>query len=271
MIQKKVTTLSYVCKKKMWIDTHSHLYLEAFSSDIDAVIQRCLDNRVNHIFLPNIDNKSIAPMMALQEKNPQLFFPMMGLHPCDVNENFEQELMQMEVWMQSNTFFGIGETGLDLYWEKKHLDLQIQSLIRHIKWAKQFQKPLILHARESFPELLEVIESEMDETLFGIFHCFTGDNEIAERILDLNQFVFGIGGVISYPKSDLKRTLKIIPIEKIVLETDSPFLPPTPHRGKRNESAYIPIIAEHLVDVYQLPLQTIAEITSSTAKNIFKI
>ncbi|MEN9334975.1 MAG: hypothetical protein RLY35_2155 [Bacteroidota bacterium] len=255
----------------MWIDTHSHLYLDAFSTDIDSVIQRCIDSQVNHIFLPNIDIHSIVPMMSLCEKNQQLFFPMMGLHPCDVQEDFEKQLDMMENWMQSNLFYGIGETGLDLYWEKKHLDLQIQSLIRHIAWAKKYEKPLILHARDSFNELLEVIESEMDETLFGIFHCFTGDIETANRILDLKQFSLGIGGVISYPKSDLKKTLTHVPLEKIVLETDSPFLPPTPHRGKRNESSYIPLIAEHLVDVYQIPLHNIADITSNNAKKIFKI
>jgi len=255
----------------MWIDTHSHLYLEAFSADIDSVIQRCTDSQVNHIFLPNIDIHSIEPMMSLCEKNQDLFFPMMGLHPCDVQDNFEKQLDIMENWMQSNLFYGIGETGLDLYWEKKHLDLQIQSLIRHIAWAKKYEKPLILHARDSFNELLEVIESEMDEKLFGIFHCFTGDIETANRILDLKQFSLGIGGVISYPKSDLKKTLTHVPLEKIVLETDSPFLPPTPHRGKRNESSYIPLIAEHLVDVYQIPLIDIAAITSINAKKIFKI
>ncbi len=177
----------------------------------------------------------------------------------------------MEKWMETNLFFGICETGLDLFWEKKLLNLQIQSLKRHIQWAKKFQKPLILHARDSFNELLDVIESEMDEHLFGIFHCFTGDLNTAQRILKLKNFAFGIGGVISYPKSDLKKTLQHIPIEKIVLETDSPFLPPTPFRGKRNESSYIPLIAEHLVDVYQLPLITIAETTSHNAMRIFKI
>jgi TatD DNase family protein len=209
--------------------------------------------------------------MELQRKKPNLFFPMMGLHPCDVREDFEIHLEQMEQWMESNQFFGIGETGLDLFWEKKHLDLQIKSLKRHIQWAKKFEKPLILHARDSFDELLNVIESEMDDRLFGIFHCFTGNVQIAERILKLKQFVLGIGGVISYPKSDLKKTLSHIPLEKIVLETDSPFLPPTPFRGKRNESSYIPLIAEHLVDVYRLPLTDIAETTSQTAKRIFKI
>jgi TatD DNase family protein len=255
----------------MWIDTHSHLYLDVFLPDIDDTIQRCLDKKVNHIFLPNIDHNSIEPMMALHQKNPDLFFPMMGLHPCDVNPDFEVQLDKMEQWMETNTFYGIGETGLDLYWEKKHLDLQIQSLKRHIEWAKKFQKPLILHARDSFNELLEVIEAQMDEQLFGIFHCFTGDIETAERILALKQFALGIGGVISYPKSDLKKTLQHVPLEKIVLETDSPFLPPTPHRGKRNESSYIPLIAEHLVDVYQVPLIKIAETTGETAKKIFNI
>jgi TatD DNase family protein len=255
----------------MWIDTHSHLYLDVFQTDIDEVIQRCLDGKVNHIFLPNIDTDSIEPMMALYQKNTRLFFPMIGLHPCDVNEDFEIHLEQMEQWMESNKFYGIGETGLDLYWEKKNLDLQILSLKRHIQWAKKFDKPLILHARDSFDELLNVIESEMDDRLFGIFHCFTGNVQIAERILNLKQFVLGIGGVISYPKSDLKKTLLHIPLEKIVLETDSPFLPPTPFRGKRNESSYIPLIAEHLIDVYHVPLATIAETTSNTAKSIFKI
>lgn len=255
----------------MWIDTHAHLYSEVFDADIEDIIQRSLNNKVNQIFLPNIDLDSIEPMMALHRKNPEMFFPMMGLHPCDVKEDFENVLEKMEQWMLVNPFFGIGETGLDLYWEKKHLEIQKLSLIKHIQWAKQFKKPLILHARDSFNELLEIVEREMDDHLFGIFHCFTGDTGIAERILNLKQFMLGIGGVISYPKSDLKKTLQTVPLDYIVLETDSPYLPPTPHRGKRNESSYIPIIAEHLVDVYHIPLTSIGETTSNNAKRIFKI
>lgn len=255
----------------MWIDTHSHLYLDVFQSDLEAVVLRAIENNIQHVFLPNIDMNSIEPMMQLHYQYPNLFFPMMGLHPCDVDEHFEQHLDAMENWMNLHPFFGIGETGLDLYWEKKHLNLQIQSLKRHIQWAKKYQKPLILHARDSFNELLDIIESEIDYQLHGIFHCFTGDIQTAERILDLKNFAFGIGGVISYPKSDLKKTLQHVPIEKIVLETDSPFLPPTPHRGKRNESSYIPLIAEHLVDVYNIPLKEIADITTLNAKRIFKV
>jgi TatD DNase family protein len=255
----------------MWIDTHSHLYLDVFQNDLDDVIQRIKANNVQHIFLPNIDMDSIEHMMDLHYKYPDLFFPMMGLHPCDVDENFEHHLNNMESWMNTHPFFGIGETGLDMYWETKHLDIQIQSLKRHIQWAKKYQKPLILHARDSFNELLQVIESEMDHQLYGIFHCFTGDIQTAKRILDLKNFTFGIGGVISYPKSDLKKTLEHIPLEKIVLETDSPFLPPTPHRGKRNESSYIPLIAEHLVDIYKISLKEIADTTTQNAKQIFKV
>ncbi len=255
----------------MWIDTHSHLYLDVFQNDLDDVIQRNKANNVQHIFLPNIDMDSIEHMMDLHYKYPDLFFPMMGLHPCDVDENFEHHLNNMESWMNTHPFFGIGETGLDMYWETKHLDIQIQSLKRHIQWAKKYQKPLILHARDSFNELLQVIESEMDHQLYGIFHCFTGDIQTAKRILDLKNFTFGIGGVISYPKSDLKKTLEHIPLEKIVLETDSPFLPPTPHRGKRNESSYIPLIAEHLVDIYKISLKEIADTTTQNAKQIFKV
>ncbi len=255
----------------MWVDTHSHLYQEVFQSDWEEVLIRLKASKVDQVFLPNIDLDSIPAMMRLTEENPELFFPMMGLHPCDVKEDFENVLEKMERLFSLHKFYGVGETGIDLFWDKSTLDIQIKSLEIQINWAKKFNLPIILHARDSFNEILTVIEKHHDAQLRGIFHCFTGSEQIAQRILKLDSFMLGIGGVVSYPKAHIKETLKKIPLSHVVLETDSPFLPPTPYRGKRNESSYIPIIGEHLVDAYGGTLSDIAQVTTSNAKRIFGI
>jgi TatD DNase family protein len=255
----------------MWVDTHSHLYQDVFKEDWDQVLTRLKDAKVDHVFLPNIDLDSIAPMMHLVDNRPDVFYPMMGLHPCDVKSDYETVLEKMEALFTSHQFYGVGETGIDLFWDKTTLDIQIKALEIQIEWAKKYNLPIILHARDSFNEILVVIEKHHDAKLRGIFHCFTGSEQIAQRILKLESFMMGIGGVVSYPKAHIKETLKKIPLTHIVLETDSPFLPPTPYRGKRNESSYIPIIGEHLVDAYGGTLNEIAQVTTSNAKRIFGI
>jgi TatD DNase family protein len=255
----------------MWIDTHAHLYQQVFEEDWSDVVARIRQEKIKHVMLPNIDMDSIAPMMKLVQEDHQLFKPMMGLHPCDVKEDFENILAQMEPLIQSYNCCGIGETGIDLYWDKTTLDIQKKALVIQIEWAKKYKLPLIIHARESFHEILPLIEKHHNENLRGIFHCFTGSPQIAQQILKLETFMMGIGGVISYPKTNLKETLKEIPLSHIVLETDAPFLPPVPHRGKRNESSYIPLIGSHLVDVYGGTLEGIAQATTQNAMRIFEL
>jgi TatD DNase family protein len=253
----------------MWIDTHAHMYQAVFEEDWKEVVARLHQEKIKNVMLPNIDMDSIAPMMRLVNEDTQLFKPMMGLHPCDVKSDFESVLEKMEPLINLYNCAGIGETGIDLYWDKTTLDIQKEALVIQIEWAKKYQLPLIIHARESFHEILPLIEKHHDKNLRGIFHCFTGSPQIAAQILKLETFMMGIGGVISYPKTNLKDTLKDVPLSHIVLETDAPFLPPVPHRGKRNESSYIPLIGAHLVDVYGGTLQNIAQTTSENAMRIF--
>lgn len=253
----------------MWIDTHAHMYQSVFEEDWMDVVARLHDQKIQHVMLPNIDMESIASMMRLVKEDSKIFKPMMGLHPCDVKEDFEKVLENMEPLIEAHGCCGIGEAGIDLYWDKSTLDIQKEALIIQIEWAKKYNLPLILHARESFHEILPLIQKHHDARLRGIFHCFTGSPQIAEQILEMDSFMMGIGGVITYPKTNLKETLKNVPLSHIVLETDAPFLPPVPYRGKRNESGYIPIIGEHLVDVYGGTLEHIAQSTTANALRIF--
>ena len=249
------------------IDTHSHLYSEKFSEDIDQVIERAAS--VNQaIFLPNIDEGSIDPMNALVKKAPSLFYPLMGLHPCYVPENFEPILDRMEQEFTHGTYYGVGETGLDLYWDKTSLGRQQESLLRHISWAKKEGLPIILHARNAIDEVYDMVSDHHDATLWGIFHCFDGSVKQAQKIGELGNFKLGIGGNVTYRK-DLPKVLAEIPLSQIVIETDSPYLAPEPHRRQRNESSYTRFVAQKLVEIYELSFNEIAQITSQNAQEVF--
>ncbi len=257
-----------------FIDTHSHLYLSQFDSDKDEVIQRA-QKVLNAVYLPNIDMESIPSMMNLHELNKEFFFPMMGLHPCSVEDDFEKTLEKMEeILLEGNrdgqkTFFGIGETGLDMYWDKTKLEIQKKALKTQIYWAKKYNLPIILHCREALDMVIEMIEAEALAELRGIFHCFDGTLEQAKRIAAIPGFKIGIGGVITYKKSALPEIIHQIAMQYLVLETDSPYLPPVPHRGKRNESSYIPLIAQQLAEVQGIGLKQVAEITNQNAIAVF--
>jgi TatD DNase family protein len=253
-----------------FIDTHCHLYASEFSNDIDAVINAARKNNICKIFLPNIDPESIQSMHQLAESDKQLFYPMMGLHPCSVKTDYEKQLEIIEHHLLSGyKYYGIGETGIDLYWDKTYLNEQKKSFIQHIIWAKKYRLPLIIHVRESFDEVLEILDTHNDNTLKGIFHCFTGTLEQARHIINYGGFLLGIGGVLTFKSSNLPQVLTNIPIEKIVLETDAPYLAPVPFRGKRNEPAYLFYIAQKLADIYNLSLAETARITSQNANHIF--
>ena len=250
-------------------DTHSHLYAKEFKDDLDESIQRRLDDGVERIFLPNIDLESIEPMLALEEAYPSNCFAMMGLHPCSVKENFEKDLSLIKDWLTKRDFAAIGEIGIDLYWDSSLLKQQQTAFIKQIEWAKELKKPIIIHTRNSFNEIFEILDDLNDDHLSGIFHCFSGNIEQATRAIDYGNFWLGIGGVLTFKNAGLDHVVKDIDLSRLVLETDSPYLAPTPYRGKRNESSYLKLIATKLAEVKNVSLEEIAQITTANSKKIF--
>ncbi len=255
-----------------FIDTHSHLYSEKFDHDRAKVITNAISKGIETILLPNISSKYTENMLALCNAFPNNCFPMMGLHPCDVKENnYEKEISHVEDQLSKGGYIGVGEIGLDLYWDKTTLEIQKKAFIHQIKLAKKYQLPIAIHVRDSFNEAIEIVESLNDTALSGVFHCFTGDSNDAQRIINLENFYLGIGGVITFKNSGLDKTIAEIDLKNIILETDSPYLAPTPFRGKRNESKYIITIAEKIAEVYNTNIEKVAEITTTNAKSLFKI
>ncbi len=252
----------------MFVDTHSHIYSEEFSSDRDEVIARGLMAGVKKIILPNIDSSSIKPLLDLASSRPELFIPLLGLHPTSVKEDFRKELEIMEYWLNKRKFTGIGEIGIDLYWDKTFINEQIEAFRIQIGWAKKAGIPVVIHLRDSFDEVIEVIEQEKDESLRGVFHSFGGTVEQAAQIIDLG-FKIGIGGVVTFKNSGLDNVVPQINLQHIILETDSPWLAPVPHRGKRNESAYISIVAAKVASLHQISVEEVGRITTQNAKQLF--
>ena len=255
-----------------FIDTHSHLYNEQFDKDRSKSIAEAIAVGVDTILLPNISSKYTKGMLALCGEFPNNCFPMMGFHPCDVTEaNYDAEIAHVEEQLAAENYIGVGEIGLDLYWNKTTLEIQKKAFIHQVKLAKKYQLPIAIHVRDSFNEAIEIIERLNSETLRGVFHCFTGTNEDAKRIINLNEFCLGIGGVLTFKNSGLDKTIAEIDLKHLILETDAPYLAPSPFRGKRNESKYIINIAEKLAQVHNISIERVAEITTKNAKNIFKI
>jgi len=253
------------------IDTHAHIYVKQFDEDRDEVVRRAQESGVEKILLPNIDVDSFQSMMDLSEKYPGYCLPMAGLHPCDVKENYEEVLGQVEQWLEGDQqFIGVGETGIDLYWDKTFIEEQKIAFQRHLQWGKKYNLPVVVHIRDSFDEVFEVVEKEAGEGLHGVFHCFTGTVEQAHRAIDLG-FKLGLGGVLTFKKSGLDATISQVDVEHLVIETDSPYLSPTPYRGKRNEPSYVVKVAEKLADVKNLSVQEVQEITTNNAKRIFNL
>lgn len=229
---------------------------------------RAMAQGVQKIMLPNIDETSVPAMMELVSKYPDNCYPMMGLHPCSVRDDFEKVLAKMEERLANGGYVGIGETGIDLYWDTTFKHEQIMSFEQHIKWAKQFSLPIIIHSRESLDLTIDIITQHKDDRLNGIFHCFSGTPEQVQRIEAVG-FKVGIGGVVTFKKAGLAELLPQIPLDMIVLETDSPYLAPAPHRGKRNEPGYIPIIAGKVCDVLGMPLSELSRITTRNAEEVY--
>jgi TatD DNase family protein len=254
-------------------DTHTHIFVEQFKNDVDQVVENAQAANISKMVLPNIDEYSVTPMLALCQKFPDLCLPAIGLHPTSVDNKFMDVLSNFEQLLENNNhpYVGIGETGLDLYWDKTFLEQQIESLTVHIKWAKKYKLPIILHVREAFDEIFDVIDRLHDDNLTGIFHCFTGNHKQAQHILAYKTFKIGIGGVVTFKNSGLDKVVKNIPIEHVVVETDAPYLAPTPFRGKRNEPAYLTYVVNKLSEIYKLPVEKIADITFDNAMNIFNL
>jgi len=253
-----------------FIDTHTHLYADQFDEDRDEMIERAFDAGIQKLFLPNIDSTSMHGMHALTKKYPNNCFAMMGLHPCSVNGNFESELIEVSNLLKNGNYYAVGEIGIDLYWDKTFLEEQKLAFRKQIQWAKDLQLPIVIHCREAFEEIFEIVDELNDEQLSGIFHCFTGNREQAQHILDYGNFKLGIGGVLTYKNSGLDKVIEEIDIEHLVLETDAPYLSPKPFRGKRNESSYLLYIAEKLAAIKDVSLAQIAEATTNNANQIFK-
>lgn len=254
----------------MLIDTHTHLYVTEFDHDRDAAITRAKEMGVGQFVVPAIDSETTAAMHALKNQYPNEIHLMMGLHPTHVNVNVEKELGHVYEQLHTHNFVAVGEIGMDLYWDKTYQKEQQEAFARQIVWALEFDLPIVIHCREAFNEIFEVLEGVKDERLRGIFHCFTGNMDQAKRAIDLNMLL-GIGGVVTFKNSGLAETAAQIPLTNLVLETDAPYLAPVPHRGKRNESSFLPYVAQKLAETHCVSLQEIVKITSRNAKNLFKI
>jgi TatD DNase family protein len=251
------------------IDTHTHLYAEEFDEDRKEAIQRALDKGITEFYLPAIDSESHEKMLQLEAEYPNQIFSMMGLHPCYVKpENWENELEVVKNYLDQRVFPAIGEIGIDLYWDKTTLDIQVKAFEQQIDWAIEKDLPIVIHTRESFDETFKVLERKKHPKLRGIFHCFSGNLEQAKHAIGLN-FMLGIGGVVTFKNGKIDQFLNEIPLEKIVLETDSPYLAPVPYRGKRNESSYLDLVLGKLVDIYGKDFSEIDRTTTGNAKKMF--
>jgi len=250
-------------------DTHTHLYSEQFNDDIHTVIQNSIDKGITRLFLPNIDSTSIDGMMKLGTDYPNNCFPMMGLHPTSVGENYKEELALVEDWMSKQKFCAIGEIGIDLYWDKTHLKEQQEAFRFQIELAKKYDLPFVIHCRDAFEEIFEILDELNDDKMRGIFHCFTGTVEQANHVINYGGFKIGIGGVVTFKNSGLDKVVEQLDLAHLVLETDSPYLAPTPFRGKRNESTYLYTIAEKVADIYNISIEEVSKITTENSKQVF--
>ncbi len=251
------------------IDTHTHLYAEEFDNDRQEAVKRCLDKGITRLYLPNVDSGSIDGMLALEKAFPGNCFAMMGLHPCSVRENVEEELGIVKQWLDKRRFAAIGEIGIDLYWDKTYIEQQVHAFKTQIAWALAQQYPIVIHCRDAFDEIYEVLSS-CSVLPKGIFHCFTGTLEQAQKIISLGSFRLGIGGVVTFRNSGLDKVVEQVALEHLVLETDAPYLAPVPHRGKRNESSYLNLVAEKIAQVKQVTVQEVEAATTQNALQVFE-
>lgn len=251
-----------------FIDTHTHLYLKEFEQDFDQVLERARQAGVSKFYLPAIDSEVIDEILKLATIYPDVFFPMMGLHPCSVKENYLEELGIVKKYLNQRKFVAVGEIGLDFFWDETFKNFQIEAFEIQMEWALEHGLPIVIHSRNAMRATIDRVKTYAKKGLSGIFHCFGDPYETAKEIIDMG-FYLGIGGVVTYKKANMEESLKDIPLENVVLETDSPYLTPVPHRGKRNESSYIVLIAQRLADIKKVSIEEVAAITSANAEKIF--
>lgn len=252
----------------MIIDTHIHLYSEEFDSDRESLIQKAIRNNIKAFYLPNIDSESIERMHELESKYPDHCFSMMGLHPCSVKENVQEELDLVEKWLRTRSYVAIGEIGIDLYWDKTFKEQQVYAFKKQIEWALEFNYGIAIHCRDAFDEVYDVMKS-FSKLPRGIFHCFSGTSEQAKKIIDFGNYKLGIGGVLTFKNSGLDKVVQETDLKYLVLETDAPYLAPVPFRGKRNEPVYILEVARKLAQIKDVSLAEVEEITQQNAQYIF--
>ena len=251
------------------IDSHAHIYLKEFKEDISEVIQRAREAGVERIYMPNIDHTSIDDMLTLADKYPGFCIPMIGLHPCSVKKHFEKDLYEVEEWLDKGGFCAVGEMGTDLYWDKTYFEEQKEAFRIQCELALKYKLPIVIHCRESISETIELVSPYAERGLTGVFHCFTGSPEQAEKIINMN-FSLGLGGVATFKNGGLEPVIQSIDLHHVLLETDSPYLAPSPNRGKRNEPAYIKYVAEKIADILDRDVKEIGEIAAANSINLFR-
>ncbi|MEQ9405511.1 MAG: TatD family hydrolase [Cyclobacteriaceae bacterium] len=252
----------------MLIDTHAHIYLEEFENDIDEVIQRARHSGVEKILLPNIDSQTIEQMLSLENKYSGTCYSMIGLHPCSVKQDFMEELNKVEHWLSKRKFLAIGEIGTDLYWDKTFWEEQKEAFITQCEWAIQYNLPVAVHCRNSIDETIELVDAFSEKGLRGVFHCFTGTLDQAEKITDMG-FFLGIGGVVTFKNGGIDKILHSIDRERIILETDSPYLSPAPERGKRNEPSKVALVVKKVAECLDLTDEQVTDLTTKNANDLF--
>jgi len=253
------------------IDTHSHIYLTEFDDDLDAVINSARSVGVEKILLPNVDGETINRMLKVEKQYPDFCYSMMGLHPTSVKADYREQMSDIENHLRVRKYIGIGEVGIDLYWDKTFRTQQMEVFSQHLQWAKEMDLPVVIHCRDAFQEVFEVVESQLDENLRGIFHSFTGGVKEVETIMGYGSFLMGINGVVTFKNTTLREVLTHTTLDHVVLETDAPYLAPVPYRGKRNEPAYLTNIAIQLAEVFSVSEQEVCRRTSTNAKKMFDL
>ena len=252
-------------------DTHTHLYSKEFDEDRNQLIEKAIASGVTRFFLPNVDSESIPGMFQVEKQFPDTCFAMMGLHPCSVNALYQQELMVVEHWLSKRKFVAIGEIGIDLYWDKTFFQQQQDAFRKQIQLAKKYNIPFVIHSRNSFDEVMEILREFNNEDGNAIFHCFSGNVEQAQQVIETGNFKLGIGGVVTFKNSGLDKVVEAIDLKHIVLETDAPYLAPMPHRGKRNEPDYLLLIAQKIAEIKRISVEEVAAITTQNSIDVFGI
>jgi TatD DNase family protein len=250
-------------------DTHTHLYSKEFDTERTILIQKAIDSGITRMFMPNVDSDSIPGMFLVEKQFPENCFAMMGLHPCSVGSNYQQELQVVEYWLNKRKFVAIGEIGIDLYWDKTYIAQQQDAFRMQIQLAKKHELPYVIHARNSFDEVMEIVTEFKNDNLKAIFHCFSGTIEQAEQIVEMKNFKLGIGGVVTFKNSGLDKVVEAIDLKHLVLETDAPYLAPVPFRGKTNQPEYLLVVAQKIAEIKNISLEEVVEVTTQNSKEIF--